>query len=110
MIGDRFKRVREIKGYSQEFPVDQLHISQSAYSDLENNKTKLGLNRLQKNADILDTEIIELLSNNITFSDNQKDGVANNAYIINQLSDPYEKRLKEKDEVIDLLKSQLLNR
>jgi len=114
MIGDRIKRVREIKGYSQEYLADSLNISQSAYSDLENNKTKLGLNRLQKIADVLDTDIIEFMSSNITFSDNQKGGVANNAYVINQLSDQlkeqYEIRLKEKDDVIEMLKSQLLSK
>nr|WP_321221610.1 helix-turn-helix domain-containing protein [uncultured Psychroserpens sp.] len=114
MIGDRIKRVREIKGYSQEYLADSLNISQSAYSDLENNKTKLGLNRLQKIADALDTDIIEFMSSNITFSDNQKGGVANNAYVINQLSnqlkEQYEIRLKEKGDIIEMLKSQLLSK
>ncbi len=107
------KRTREKRGYSQEFLAEELKISQSAYSDLENNKTKLNLQRLQKIAEVLKTDIFELLSSGdpVTFNDNQKGGVANNAFVINQLSEQlieqYEKRLKEKDSVINLLKEQL---
>ena len=113
MIGERIKKARERKGYSQEFIAEELKISQSAYSDLENNKTKLNLSRLQRIAEILDTDIFELLSSGdpVTFNDNQKGGVANNAFIINQLSEQlieqYEKRLKEKDEMIKMLKEQI---
>ncbi|RKE99038.1 helix-turn-helix domain-containing protein [Ichthyenterobacterium magnum] len=112
MIGERIKKTREKKGFSQEYIAEELKISQSAYSDLENNKTKLNLQRLQKIADVLDTDIFEFLSGaDVTFNDNQNGGVANNAFVINQLSDQllnqYEKRLKEKDDIISLLKEQL---
>lgn len=111
MIGHRIKKIRELRGYSQEYLAEEREISQSAYSDLENNKTRLGLKRLQRIADVLDVDIVELMSSNITFSDNQKGGVANNAYVINQLSDKlleqFEQRLKEKDIIIEMLKDQL---
>lgn len=112
MIGERIKLTRELKGFSQEYLASELNISQSAYSDLENNKTKLNIKRLQKIADILDEDIFSLISGNpITLSDNQKGGVANNAMVINQLSEKiieqYEQRLKEKDDVIEFLKSQM---
>lgn len=87
MIGERIKKAREIKGYSQEYLAEELKISQSAYSDLENNKTKISLQHLERIARVLETDIIELLSKGepLTFNDNQKGGVANNALIINQL-------------------------
>jgi transcriptional regulator with XRE-family HTH domain len=110
MIGTLIKRIRELKGYSQEFLADQINISQSAYSDLENNKTKIDLVRLQKIANILDTNILEFMGNNLTLQSKQ---IENNALIldlIEQLKEQYEKRLKEKDNVIELLKSQLLNK
>lgn len=113
MIGERIKRIRESKGYSQEYLAEELSISQSAYSDLENNKTKLNLKRLHRIAEVLEIDVLELMSNGepITFNDNQNGGVANNALIINQLAEQvieqYEIRLKEKDEIILLLKQQL---
>lgn len=59
MVGERIKKVRENKGYSQEYLAEELKISQSSYSDLENNKTKLDIKRLQKIATILETDIFK---------------------------------------------------
>lgn len=115
MIGEQIKKIRERKGYSQEYLAEALKISQSVYSDLENNKTKQNLRRLEKIAEILESDIVELLSKGetITFNDNQNGGVANNAFVINQLSDKlieqFEQRIKEKDEVIDSLRKQLVS-
>jgi len=94
-IGQKIKKVREIKGYTQEYLAEQLDISQKTYSQIENNQSKLDVNRLQKIADILEIGLIELLSfddKNI-FNNNFHDKVENSQnYVVNQTS--FEEELK----------------
>lgn len=60
-VGNKIKRIREIKGFSQTEVAEKLFISQRAYSDLENDKTKLDLERLEAIAVIFDMDPIDLL-------------------------------------------------
>lgn len=41
MIGEKLRKIRTIEGFSQEYVSEKLNISQAAYSDIENNKTKI---------------------------------------------------------------------
>jgi len=59
--GFNIKRIREQKGYSQEFMATQLDISQASYARLESEESKLTIDRLQKIAEILDTDILAFL-------------------------------------------------
>ncbi|MFV0530988.1 MAG: helix-turn-helix domain-containing protein [Flavobacteriales bacterium] len=61
-IGSKLKFIREIKGLSQSEVAERLFISQRAYSDLENNKTKLDLERLEAVAKIFKIKSIDLLN------------------------------------------------
>ena len=56
-VGFNIKRVREQKGYSQEFMASRLNISQASYARLESQEIKLSIERLQQIADILETNI-----------------------------------------------------
>jgi len=56
-VGFNIKRVREQKGYSQEFMASRLNISQASYARLESQEIKLSVERLQQIADILETNI-----------------------------------------------------
>lgn len=47
------KRIRELRSYTQEFIADQLGISQSAYCKLENGRSRLSLDRIEKLSTIL---------------------------------------------------------
>ncbi|MGA0556314.1 helix-turn-helix domain-containing protein [Larkinella sp. VNQ87] len=47
-LTDKMLRLRHLFGYSQEFLALQLGITQSAYSQLENGKSKLSLKRMKK--------------------------------------------------------------
>lgn len=113
MIGTLIKKIRESKGYSQEYIADEINISQSAYSDLENNKTKLDLVRLQKIANVLQVNLTSILNgiNALDLVNKSFEFHPNSShYFFKQLIVQYEKRLKEKDEIIELLKFQLLNK
>lgn len=61
-IGSKIKRIRELKGFSQTEIAEKLHISQRAYSDIENDKTKLDLERLFQLASIYQIDPIDLIN------------------------------------------------
>jgi len=60
-IGFHIKRIREQKGYSQEFMSKQLNISQATYARMESQEIKISIDRLQKIADILEVDILSFL-------------------------------------------------
>lgn len=72
-IGHKIKRIREMKGFSQTEVAEKLHISQRTYSDLENDKTKIDLERLDALAAVFEIDPIDIL----TFDENK---VFNNVF------------------------------
>ena len=79
------KRIREQKGYSQEFMATKLNISQASYARLESEETKLSIDRLQKIADILETDILTLLdTSKLTIqTQTNNEGAYGNGYVEN---------------------------
>jgi len=61
-IGNKIKRIRELKGLSQAEVAEKLHISQRAYSDIENDKTKIDLERLELLAATFEIAPVDLLT------------------------------------------------
>jgi len=61
MIGEKIRKIRIIKGFSQEYIADLLEISQSAYSDIERGKTKINLERLKRVALIFEVDVNYIL-------------------------------------------------
>ncbi|MFK5855109.1 MAG: helix-turn-helix transcriptional regulator [Bacteroidota bacterium] len=61
-IGRKIRIIREIRGYTQEYLAIQLEISQTAYSRIENETVKLDLVKLEGIAEILELDLISLLS------------------------------------------------
>lgn len=56
-IISNLKKIRERKGYSQEYMALQLAISQASYARIENQETKLTIERLQQIAIILEISV-----------------------------------------------------
>lgn len=56
MIGTKIKSIRELKNLTQEHIADRLHISQAAYSRLENGESKISDERLSQIADVLEVK------------------------------------------------------
>lgn len=58
--GNKIRKVREIKNISQNYVARHLGITQAAYSNIENGKTKIDKNKLSRIASALDviTEVI----------------------------------------------------
>lgn len=106
-IGKKLRTLRAEKGLTQEKIADLLKIPQATYSNLENNKGKLDLKLIEKVANVLEVDVIDLLrEDGLTFY-NQKNKGGNNGLIINQLSEKlieqYEQRIAEqKQEILEL--------
>lgn len=107
-IGFNIRKIRESKGFSQDYMANVLDISQASYARLENEDTKVTVNRLYKIAEILDSNIIDFFDSDRMVIQNQTNqevafgnGYVENLHIENK--ETYEKLLKSKDEQIELL-------
>ena len=61
-IGQKIKSLREKRNYTQEYMAEQLGITQSSYSKLEQDKSDLPVSRLFKIAEILEVNTEEYLT------------------------------------------------
>lgn len=68
-IGIKIRKIREIKSFSQEYVANKLSISQSAYSNIENEKTPVTAKNLEQIAAILEVtpEIIKGFNDQMVF-------------------------------------------
>lgn len=116
MIGEKIRKIRSIKGYSQEYMAEVMKISQAAYSDIENNKTKINLDRIQELAKIFRIDVNDLISFdenqvfNNTFNENSK-GFFNVQKVMNENFDNerkvYKEQIKDLKEEINYLRNKL---
>ena len=61
-IGNKIKKVRELRNFTQEYVAQELGITQESYSRIESNKASLTIQRLDKISDILQVNVFDLLS------------------------------------------------
>ncbi len=112
LISKNIRKYREIKGFSQEYMANQLDINQASYAKIENNSTKLTVERLFAISKLLETEITDLLDLKNQTIFNQSDNETANAYgkiehFHNENKEVYKKLIQSKDEQIALLKQML---
>jgi transcriptional regulator with XRE-family HTH domain len=109
-VGSRIKGLRIEKGFSTDLMAEKLGISEQTYRKYESDKNSLDLNQLEKIALTLDKNFIDLLPENIFFTNNDQKGGIALAYQSNihqqskKLIEQFEKRIIEKDEIIKDLK------
>jgi len=99
-INQNIKLHREIKKISQEYMSYELGISQSQYSRRECGSMKFTLEETVKISKILTLPLSSLIE-----TDSEPSKSTTNLTITEQLINQYEARLKEKDELISILKS-----
>lgn len=114
-VGINIRKLREKKGFSQEYVAQELGINQSTYGKLERENTKINIDRLLRISEILEEDVINLLDSkpqNTFHQTNQGNGYSyveninnENAELLKELKEVYEKLIKSKDEQIELLKS-----
>lgn len=112
VISKNIRKYRELKGFSQEYMAHQLDINQASYAKIENNSTKLTVERLFAISKLLETEVTDLLDLKNQTIFNQTDNETANAYgriehFHNENKEVYEKLILAKDEQIALLKEML---
>jgi transcriptional regulator with XRE-family HTH domain len=104
MIGEKIRKIRTIKGFSQDYVANLLNISQAAYSDIETNRSKVNFERIQEIANIFKLDVNDLIAFdenqvfNNTFNENSS-GYFNFKKFINETFD------KEREADIDQIKS-----
>ncbi len=67
--GEKIRQIRLIKGFSQENMADMLHISTTAYGDIERNKTELTISRATEIAKVLEVNLVDLLDIGVHYVD-----------------------------------------
>lgn len=121
-IALNIRKIREQKGFSQEYVAQELDISQASYARLESEETKITVDRLFRLAEIFQIEVTEFFNEgrlNIQ-TQNNYEGAYGNGYVqnltiannemIDKLMESYQVRLQEKDQQIEFLKSLLTNK
>lgn len=109
---ENIRKIRSEKGISHEAMAFDLGISQTAYTKIEKNETKLTVERLYKIADILETKVADLLGLEVQKIYQQEFKDQSNNYqefqnLYQKNEDIYQELLKAKDEQILLLKEML---
>jgi transcriptional regulator with XRE-family HTH domain len=107
-IGEKIKKVRQLKGYKQEYLAERIGISQKQYSLYESSDSNLEWQTIEKIAKALEIDAVKLVGfdetqifNNCTQSGNI---FSSNLHSIDkEIIDELRHQLKEKDEQIKLL-------
>ncbi|HKC69149.1 MAG TPA: helix-turn-helix transcriptional regulator [Bacteroidia bacterium] len=102
-IGHALKKIRELKGYTQEDIAEKLGITQSAYSKIELKNADLTIKKLEEIATILGVQLHDVIGFHENLIFNLKNNKKANGLVINQNS-PAE--LKIYYEYIDSLKTE----
>ncbi len=113
LIGEKIRKLRELKGYDQHYMASVLGIDQSNYSRIESDTTSVSEDRLQKIANALNVtpDYIKRFDDKIVFENcSQGNFGAFNVqhyHLSENEKDTYEKLLSAKDDIIHLLREQL---
>ncbi len=110
-LGERIKRLREERNYSQQYLAQKLGVSQKAYSKIETNQTKLSVDSLLKIAEVLETSINKILDTDgnavyNNFSTHNGEGIVIHKTSSDKVFELYEKLIITKDEEIKRLREQ----
>ncbi len=104
-IGEKVRVIRELRGYSQEYMSIQLNVSQTTYSRIENETTKIDLPKLISISEILNITLVNLLQFDINkincLSENKNNENENNRSV--DLHSLYELRLNSLEAKINYI-------
>ena len=116
LIGNRIRKERLLKGYSQEWLAAQLNISQNLISDIENGKVDIRLGKLEEIAKVLEINPWQLIEFEKGYYNNVVNNQAENATFnssanseelvlaFKETIEALKREIAAKDEIIELLK------
>lgn len=61
-VGEKIKKLRELKNYTQQYMSEQLDLSLSGYGKIERNETDISLSRLEQIANVLGVDMNTILT------------------------------------------------
>ena len=115
-IGEKIRKIRELKNFSQDYVAERLGISQSTYARLEKNEVAITEERLRNISDILDVSV-DFIKNfdervifNITQGPNSAAGIncdVHNYQISPELKKLYEDKINLLEEKLNRLLSEI---
>ena len=101
-IGNRIKKIRELKNLTQEHMAEKIGVSQSTYGRFENDITELTISKLEKIAESLGCTLDDIFNfdrgnflqnTNHSGNINSPNSIVNDKYLIEEL-------IKAKDKII----------
>lgn len=114
LVGEKIRKIRSLRGFSQDYMAQQLDMSQNNYSRIELGDVKITTDTLESIAKIFDLKPEDVLTfdEKYIFNNHSHDTSTANIYNANfgmgdKERDLYEKLLKEKDATIAILESAL---
>ena len=105
-LGEKIKKLRELKDYTQEYMAEQLGISQSAYSKMEIGESEITYNRLEKVAEVLKMKPEELITFNESMVFNVMHNQTGNGLVV-QNNVPNDKERELYESKIKILQDEL---
>jgi len=109
-IGENIRRLREFRGYSQEYMAAELNVSQRTYSNIENDSGKVSKNQIEHIAKVLEVDPVFLLTydDKVVFKNEhcEQVGMFNTYNAVSKIErELFEKRIEELKEEITFLRS-----
>lgn len=113
-IGNKIKKLRELRNYTQEHMAEQLGMSPTGYGKIERDEVDLTYSRLEQIAKLLGVKVEDIISFDekfiFNFHGNQNTGYGNSTFYINfpeKLQQLYEDKIKLLEDKIKLLEEKL---
>ena len=113
LIGQKIKKLRELKNLTQEHMANELGLTQSAYSRMELGETEVTYSKLEKIATVFDMKPEEIITFNENMAFNIMHNDVGNGLVINnnQLSEGernlYEQQIQLLKDEVSFLKGML---
>ena len=109
-IGENIRKIRDLKGFSQEYMAAKLKMSQRQYSRIEKEETKLDLQKLEEIGKVLEVTPVQLMGfdeKQIFNQYNNQNATTNGVYhnhFPEELKAQYEKQIASLESEITFLK------
>ncbi len=105
-VGEKIKKLRELKNYTQYYMANELNLSLSGYGKIERDETDISLSRLEEIAKVLEVDLPTILSfdekNVFNFSNNENacGFIQNNYAVHNELIERLIQQYKDEIEYL----------
>ncbi len=100
VIGQKIKKLRELKNLTQEHMAEQLGLTQSAYSKIETGDTDISYGKLEKVAGILGIRPEDILTFNEHMVFNVMNNQTGNGLVINQVTEEMKKSYEDRVQIL----------